>query len=69
MYRHNPSKYLIDYLEAQGTVLPQGFIKQEYEETKEEEPTVQQVPVNNYNGTIVQQVPASNPNGNAILFE
>ena len=37
VYRHNPSKYLVDYLEAQGTVLPQGFIKEEYNDTKEEE--------------------------------
>ena len=30
IYRNNPSKYLIDYLEAQGTELPKGFIKEEY---------------------------------------
>ncbi len=27
VYRKNPSKYLIDYLEAQGVRLPEGFIK------------------------------------------
>ena len=31
IYRKNPSKYLIEYLEAQGTILPAGFIKEEYE--------------------------------------
>ena len=30
VYRRNPSKYLIEYLEAQGTKLPAGFIKEEY---------------------------------------
>ena len=30
IYRNNPSKYLIEYLEAQGTELPKGFIKEEY---------------------------------------
>ena len=30
IYRNNPSKYLIDYLEAQGTELPNGFIKEVY---------------------------------------
>ena len=30
VYRNNPSKYLIEYLEAQGTKLPTGFIKEEY---------------------------------------
>ena len=42
IYRKNPSKYLIEYLEAQGTKLPTGFIKDEYdnkEESKEENQT------------------------------
>ena len=30
IYRNNPSKYLIEYLEAQGTELPKGFIREEY---------------------------------------
>ena len=30
VYRNNPSKYLIEYLEAQGTKIPTGFIKEEY---------------------------------------
>lgn len=33
VYRKNPSKYLIEYLEAQGTKLPNGFIKEEYNST------------------------------------
>ena len=32
VYRKNPSKYLIEYLEAQGTKLPDGFIRQEYDD-------------------------------------
>ena len=30
IYRNNPSEYLIEYLEAQGTKLPVGFVKDEY---------------------------------------
>ena len=33
IYRRNPSKYLIEYLEAQGTKIPTGFIKEEYNES------------------------------------
>ena len=36
IYRRNPSKYLIEYLEAQGVKIEDGFIKEEYNETKEE---------------------------------
>lgn len=43
VYRKNPSKYLVDYLEAQGTVLPKGFIKEEYEGTSAGEETEAQV--------------------------
>jgi hypothetical protein len=32
IYRKNPSKYLAEYLEAQGVKLPEGFIKEEYGE-------------------------------------
>ena len=35
IYRKNPSKYLVEYLEAQGVYLPEGFIKDEYNETFE----------------------------------
>ena len=35
IYRKNPSKYLIEYLEAQVVYLPKGFIKDEYNETFE----------------------------------
>jgi len=31
VYRKNPSKYLGDYLEAQGVKLPDGFINEEYD--------------------------------------
>ena len=36
VYRRNPSKYLIEYLEAQGVKIEDGFIKEEYNNTKEE---------------------------------
>lgn len=32
IYRKNPSKYLVEYLEAQGVKLKDGFIKEEYNE-------------------------------------
>ncbi len=35
IYRKNPSKYLIEYLETQGVYLPEGFIKEEYNDTFE----------------------------------
>ena len=31
IYRKNPSKYLIDYIEGQGVELPQGFINPNYD--------------------------------------
>ena len=31
IYRKNPSLYLAEYLEAQGTRIPMGFIKEEYD--------------------------------------
>ena len=30
VFRNNPSKYLVEYLEIQGTKIPAGFIKEEY---------------------------------------
>jgi len=35
IYRKNPSKYLIEYLEAQGTVLPQGFVRDDFEDASD----------------------------------
>ena len=35
IYRRNPSKYLIEYLEAQGVALAEGFIKEEYENAED----------------------------------
>ena len=37
VYRNNPSEYLIEYLEAQGVVLPEGFVKEEYEKDEKVE--------------------------------
>ena len=37
IYRRNPSKYLIEYLEAQGVKLDDGFIKEEYEYASEDD--------------------------------
>ena len=35
IYRKNPSKYLSEYVETQGVYLPEGFIKEEYNDTFE----------------------------------
>ena len=35
VYRKNPSKYLLEYLEAQGTYLPSDFIRSEYDTESE----------------------------------
>ena len=37
IYRRNPSKYLVEYLEAQGTKLPPGFINEAYDNGTEAE--------------------------------
>ena len=37
IYRKNPSKYLIEYLEAQGVKINDGFIKEEYNKNFEKE--------------------------------
>ena len=37
IYRRNPSKYLVEYLEAQGTKLPAGFINEAYDNGTEAE--------------------------------
>ena len=48
IYRKNPSKYLAEYLEAQGVKLPEGFIKEEYgEECIIDTNETQQAEINN----------------------
>ena len=42
--RHNPSKYLIDYLEGQGVVLPKDIIKVEENEVQSDSTTTQVEP-------------------------
>ena len=32
MFRNNPSKYLIDYIEGQGISLPDGFIDPRFDQ-------------------------------------
>ncbi len=54
VYRKNPSKYLIEYLETQGVTLPTGFIKEEYnaQEDQEQQDVIKQENVqNNFNLT------------------
>lgn len=72
VYRKNPSKYLIEYLEAQGTKLPEGFIKEEYEgSTSDEEGTsntVNNTVQNNLNQQVVQPV-VETVKQNEIIFE
>ncbi len=36
-YRNNPSKYLFEYLEAQGVTLPAGFVNEEYNNNEQNE--------------------------------
>ena len=60
IYRNNPSKYLIEYLEAQGTELPKGFIKEEYNDkeyktTIDKENALSSQPVQTQ--SVVQQAP------------
>ena len=64
VYRRNPSKYLIDYLESQGTVLPKGFIREEYDAT----PSDEEHAVNTFDQPQVQQQPVQKQE-NEILFE
>ena len=60
IYRKNPSKYLAEYLEAQGVKLPDGFIKEEYEgETYEED-------INELNANTDA---LAKPEQNEIIFE
>ena len=60
IYRKNPSKYLIEYLEAQGTKLPVNFIKEEYEHEN----------VSNINEIGNQNVQNNEPTiKNEIIFE
>ena len=60
IYRKNPSKYLVDYLEAQGTVLPKGFIKEEYEGTSADEEIEAQASVS---------APVQQQKENELIFE
>ena len=60
IYRNNPSKYLLEYLEAQGTELPKGFIKEEYNDkeyktTIDKENALSSQPVQTQ--SVVQQAP------------
>ena len=62
IYRKNPSKYLVDYLEAQGTILPTGFIKEEYNAEQPEADTMEP--------TEQVSTPSVKPEGgNEIIFE
>ncbi len=82
VYRNNPSKYLIDYLEAQGTKLPNGFIRSEYNESNGVEGSERNNFGTNSSNTIMQSgmepnssmvgsmMPNNVPlNNNEIIFE
>ena len=60
VYRKNPSKYLVEYLEAQGTKLPQGFIKAEYDEDKDGGQSASE---------LVKETMPQTPVQNEIIFE
>ena len=59
IYRKNPSKYLVDYLEAQGTKLPDGFIREEFE--TENSSNINDI--NNVSNIVVE------PKNSEIIFE
>ena len=72
IYRKNPSKYLIDYIEGQGVSLPEGFINPAFDEKQTTssnvqptatvsptvQPVVQTAPVNSTVQPVVQTVTA-----------
>ena len=64
IFRKNPSKYLIDYIEGQGVSLPEGFINPAYDQKPSSESqatNIAQAPVNvmTPTQTAVNQVPSS----------
>lgn len=82
VYRKNPSKYLIDYLEAQGVRLPDGFIKDDeaynsnegYESFEERTAgpmvqTSQPMIMPNQSGFNIGVPAHPNVGGNEIIFE
>jgi len=66
IYRKNPSKYLIDYIEGQGVSLPEGFVNPMYdnEDGTEDDSTVNEVEVKTpvVNSTPVNTVTATQTN-------
>lgn len=65
-YRKNPSKYLIEYLEAQGTKLPDGFINPAYDIKSDEDDEQTNVVVQPTPNRVVN---ATTLNQNGIIFE
>ncbi len=65
VFRKNPSKYLIEYIEGQGVELPQGFINPMYD-TKNEEDTNQDVPKKPVNMINQQVSPTINQQVNPV---
>ena len=53
VYRKNPSKYLIDYIEGQGITIPVGFINPLYDENKSQVNVNNQLTQNNNLTTLV----------------
>ncbi len=53
VYRKNPSKYLIDYIEGQGVTIPAGFINPLYDENKSQVNVNNQLTQNNNLTTLV----------------
>lgn len=53
VYRKNPSKYLIDYIEGQGVTIPVGFINPLYDENKSQVNVNNQLTQNNNLTTLV----------------
>ncbi len=60
VYMKNPSKYLIDYLAAQGVVIPKDIIVKE-ENNNTTTPVVNATPVENPSTPVVNATPVENP--------
>ncbi|MBQ9072512.1 MAG: type II/IV secretion system ATPase subunit [Bacilli bacterium] len=69
IYRKNPSKYLVEYLEAQGTKLPQGFIKAEYDEDKDGGESADELVKDTMNVVPPTNTVPQTPQQNEIIFE
>ena len=70
IYRKNPSKYLAEYLEAQGVMLPSGFIKEEYEQENVSKMGEEEIKIETDLGLVLNQNSVQNSSINSeLIFE